>query len=162
MDKVLIYICYDSFEYTNYYSMAINNQKVCDLVSEEQKKDLFSKCEELNISKSESRWCIVQDEDATNWDYVDEITALGYKLNPLMISYEELLAEMNELFEIDLEPSVDKKVVEIIYPETFNESTIASHQQEVINDVTQKLESEGMTELAKIIKEKYERMSRHE
>lgn len=162
MDKVLIYICYDHFAYTNYFSLAINNQRVCDVVPEERINELFLKCEELNISKLETKWCIVQDEDGYQWNYEEEIKSRGYKINPLDISLSNLLTIINDLFDNDfvIAPNQDmtKKNVKVIYPVYFAENDYVYNKGKALNDVESILNNAGMTELAKIIREKYERM----
>lgn len=166
MDKALIYICYDPFAYTNFFSLAINGQKVCDVVPEEQMGELFLKCEELNVSKLETKWCIVQDEDARKWDYDEEIKSRGYKVNPLKISLSELTTTMNHLFDKDfvIAPNQDvtKKNVQVIYPVAITEDEPVCDQRKALNDAENILNNAGMTELAKIIREKYERMNKHE
>lgn len=164
MDKALIYICYDPFAYTNYFSLAINNQRVCDVVPEEQISELFLKCEELNVSKSETKWSIVQDEEAAHWNYEEEIKSKGYNLNPLVIPLSELVTMMNTLFDNDfvIAPNQDmtKKNVKVIYPVSFIEEPLCD-QGKALNDAENILNNAGMTELAKIIREKYERMNKH-
>lgn len=166
MDKALIYICYDPFAYTNFFSLAINDQRVCDVVPEERISELFLKCEELNVSKSETKWCIVQDEDAAQWNYEEEIKSKGYKVNPLVVSLSNLTTTMNNLFDNDfvIAPNQDvtKKKVKVIYPVDFTEDDSVCDQGKALNDAENILNNAGMTELAKIIREKYERMNKHE
>lgn len=166
MDKALIYVYYDSYEYANYYRLAINDNIVCDFVSEERIHDLFEKCEELNVSKVETKWCIVQDEDANSWDYEEEIESNGYKLNPLSVSLSDLTTKMNTLFGGDfvIEPDEDnmKKKIRLIYPVAFTKDSMTCDQNKAINDAENILNNAGMTELAKIIREKYERMNKYE
>lgn len=166
MDKVLIYICYDSFAYASFFSLAINGERVCDVVPEEQISELFLKCEELNVSKSETMWCIVQDEDATDWNYEEEIKSNGYKLNPLVVSLSNLTTTMNNLFDNDfvIAPNQDvkKKNVKVIYPVDFIEEDSVCDQGKALNNAENILNNAEMTELAKIIREKYERMNKRE
>lgn len=166
MDKALIYICYDPFAYTNFFSLAINDQRVCDVVPEERINELFFKCDELNLSKTETKWCIVQDEDASQWNYEEEIESRGYKINPLAVSLSNLTAAMNDLFDnnfvIAPNNDVTKKNVKIIYPVELTEDNSACDQGKALNDAESILNNAGMTELAKIIREKYERMNKNE
>lgn len=166
MDKALIYICYDPFAYTNFFSLAINDQRVCDVVPEERIDELFLKCEELNVSKSETQWCIVQDEDAAQWNYEEELSSKGYKVNPLVVSLSNLTTNMNNLFDNDfvIAPNQDmkKKNVKVIYPVDFTADDSVCDQGNALNDAENILNNAGMTELAKIIREKYERMNKHE
>lgn len=166
MDEVLIYICYDPFAYTSFYSLAINGQRVCDVVPEERISELFLKCEELNVSKLETKWCIVQDEDAVQWNYEEELKSKGYEVNPLIVSLSKLTTTMNNLFDNDfvIAPNHDvaKKNVKLIYPLAFIEDDSVCDQGKALNDAENILNNAGMTELAKIIREKYERMNKHE
>ncbi len=166
MDEALIYIGYDPFAYTKFFSLAINDQRVCDVVPEERISELFLKCEELNVSKSETKWCIVQDEDAAQWNYEEEIKSKGYKVNPLVVSLSNLTTTMNNLFDNDfvIAPNQDetKKKVKVIYPVAFTEDDSVCDQGKALNDAENILKNAGMTELAKIIREKYERMNKHE
>lgn len=166
MDKALIYICYDPSAYTNFFSLAINNQIVCDVVPEERINELFLKCEELNVSKAETKWCIVQDENASQWNYEDEIKAKGYMINPLVVSLSNLTTTMNNLFDNDfvIAPNQDetKKKVKVIYPVKFEVDDFVCDQGKALNEAENILNNAGMTELAKIIREKYERMNKHE
>ena len=158
MDRALIYIYYDSSAYTYFFSLAINGQRVCEVVPEEQINELFLKCEELKVSKLETEWCIVQDEDAAQWNYEEEITSKGYKVNPWVISLSNLTTTINNLFDQD----VTKEKVKVIYPADFAVTDSACDQGNALNDAEKILNNAGMTELAKIIREKYERMNRHE
>lgn len=165
MDKALIYICYDPFAYTNFFSLSINGQRVCDVIPGERISDLFLKCEELKISKSETKWCIVQDEDAAKWNYEEEIKSRGYDIKPLTLPLSSLTATMNELFDNDfvIAPNRDetKKKVKVIYPLEFTEDISVCDQGKALNDAEDILNNAGMTELARIIREKYERMNKH-
>lgn len=165
MDKVLLYICYDPFDYINYYSLAINNQRVCDVVPEERIGEMFDMCDELNISKTDTQWCIVQDEDASHWDYENELQERGYSIKPMSISLSILTSEMNTLFDNDfvIAPNQDaeKKCVKILYPHPENDDCVCDRGK-ALNDAESILNNAGMTELAKIIREKYERMNKHE
>lgn len=166
MNKVLIYITYDSFEYVNCYSLVLDGEILCELIPEERMGELFEKMESACVSKEKADWCIVQDEDVTIWNYESELLEHGYKINPLDIQANELCRYMGELFGgeyvIGNELAEDKKHISILYPENSVDRSSFDNKLKAINDAENILNKAGMTELAQIIREKYERMSRNE
>lgn len=156
MDQILIYMCYDSMDYVNYFSLVINGEKICEGIPEEEISELFVKCDEQNVSKTDSKWCIVQDEDALSWNYEEEITSKGYKINPMLVSENKLLEDMMLFFgrNFSLEQDTTKKIIKIIYPKTLENEELSLEKKN--DDIEQLSSNRGKTELAKIILKKYE------
>ena len=165
MDIVLIYISYDSIDHINCFNLSINNNLVCEEVPIERSDELFLKCNEIQISKTETQWCIVSDVEASKWDYEAEICSYGYTLNPYNTSWEELYKIMDEVFNcnciISTNDDKTKRRIKIIYPDSLINSKTDKSQEEAVNVATRVLDGAGMTELARIIREKYERIGKN-
>lgn len=166
VDKVFIYSVYDFNNYVNYYNLVINGEVVCEFIPEEGIEELFKQCDRFGISKSTTQWCVVQAEDASNWDYEEVIKSHGYELNPMIISTGALCEQMSKLFynefTVNEDEDTSKKVIRVLYPNIDSNDSLIDKKEKALEDAESILCKSGMTELAKIIREKYERINGYE
>lgn len=170
MDKLLIYISYDQYEYTNYFHLAINDDVVIEYRPEEKVDDLFKTIiEEESVNKSFELY-IVQDENASEWDYLKAFQEYGIEIHPISnTDTEQLCQVMNTLFDGEYgiggkDDISNKKLIGILYSGNCVSQRDNCETGETLKQAEEILKRGGeeMTELARIIREKYERMNRHE
>lgn len=170
MDKVLIYISYAQFEYTNYFHLAVNNEVVNEYCSEENVDLLFEKIIEKESNAKTFELFVVQDENALEWDCLEAIQKHGIEIHPLSDKKTDYLCQiMNLLFDGEYGISgkddvLNKKLIHIVCSGNCFLQKDNCVSDEALKQAEEILKSGGeeMTELARIIKEKYERMNRHD
>lgn len=170
MDKVLIYISYDQYEYTNYFHLAVNNEVVKYYCPEENVDILFKEIIEKESFAKTFELSVVQDENASKWDCLEAIQEHGIEIHPLNdINIDYLCQVMNSLFDGEYEISgkddvFNKKLIHVLCSGTCFLQGDNCVPDEALKQAEAILKSGGeeMTELARIIKEKYERMNRHD
>jgi hypothetical protein len=169
MDKILIYINYVSNEYTNYFHLSVNDDVVMKDCPEERVDKLFERMmESVNAKKFEL--CVIQDVNASEWDYLKAFQEHGIEICPTSEWDSEKLCQiMDALFDdeyviSDKDDISDKKSVSILGAGHCFLQREDYEPGESLKQAKEILESGGqeMTELARIIKEKYERMKRNE
>lgn len=170
MDKLLIYISYDQYDYTNYFNLAINNDLFIEYYSEDKIDDLFKAVSEKENGMKSFELYVVQDENALEWNYLTALQEHGIETHPVNAKAPEQLCQiMSALFGGDYEVkskenALNKKLINIVY---FGNCALQRDNCET-GETLRKAEEilnhggEEMTELARIIEEKYERMDRHE
>jgi len=171
MENVLIYISYDLNDYINYFHMIVNEEGTLKYVPIERVSELFEKLEEEGITGSDMKLQIVADENASDWNFEEDFKKYGYVL-PAAQNGEA--SEICNVLEKNFhgrfyfsEESLNKEGIGIksLYPQRkVSGKTESEHKKEEI--LTKAIEimedEEEMTELARIIIEKYERMKKHE
>ena len=170
MDKFLIYINYDQFEYINYFHLAINDNLVIEYRPEEKVDDLFETIIEKESVSDSFELCVVQDKDALEWNCFKAFQKYGIETYPKSNKdLEKLCRVMNLLFNgeyvIDGKDYIsNKQLINILYfgncvlqRDNFETGETLKQAEEIL-----KHGGEEMTELARIIREKYERMNRYE
>lgn len=169
MDEILIYINYVSDEYTNYFHLSVNEYVVMKDCPEERVDRLFESMME-NVNAKNFELYIIQDVNASGWDYLKAFQEHGIEIYPTRERDSEKLCQvMNELFEDEYgisgkDDTSDKKIVSILCAGQCVLQREDYESSETLKQAKEILESGGqeMTELARIIKEKYERMKRNE
>ncbi|MCI9105723.1 MAG: hypothetical protein HFG57_07160 [Lachnospiraceae bacterium] len=170
MDKLLIYISYAQYDYTNYFNLAINDDLVIEYYSEDKIDDLFEVIIEKENEMKSFEMCVVQDEDALEWDYLMAFQKHGIGTCPVSSKDPEQLCQiMNALFGGEYKVSSkddasNKKLINIVYSGYCALQKDSCETGEALRKAEEILNHGGeeMTELARIIEEKYERMGRHE
>ena len=69
MDRIIVYASYDQSEYVNYYHLIHNDETLIEYCSEEKIDDLFRKINFIISDVKSSEIYIVQDKNASEWDY---------------------------------------------------------------------------------------------
>ena len=171
MNQVLIYVKYDIGEYVNYFNMIVNNELVIEYLPVERKEELFETLVARGISDSNMNLQIVADEDASVWDYEEDFEEWGYRLSARMNKTDFNICELLETTIggkyclADNSENFDSNVIKILYPigEYVFENTESSYKAEELLDKVKEImikDKEEMTDLARIIMEKYERMNK--
>ena len=97
MDKFLIYISYDQFEYTNYFHLAVNDEVVVDFCPVERLDDLFKTIIEKGRTVKSFELDVIQDENASEWDCLEAFQEHGIKILSLSNrNPEQLCQRMND------------------------------------------------------------------
>lgn len=184
MDRFIIYVRYDDYEYISRYYLIYNEQKVIE--DEENKDEVFKKI--IDMNKSDLYISIVQDKECLKWDdYNNDFNEKGFELYPnneqqKVNIYETIYNILNIEKKQDL--SLDEVKFDIIFSgnlvkkeEINNQEIQKSHEELSQDDKTKefsdeiknkesvnkqeisgqdvKSEDDKMTVLAKIIHEKY-------
>lgn len=170
MDKLLIYISYDQYEYTNYFHLAVNANVAVEYCLEEKVDDLFEVIIEKESGEKSFELSVVRDENALEWDYLKAFWEHGVKIrSEISKEPEQLRPVMNVLFDGEYglsgkDDASNKKLIEVLYScncvlkkDNFQTDETLKQVEEILNRG-----GEEMTELARIIKEKYERIDKHE
>ncbi len=169
MDKLLIYISYDQYEYANYFHLAVNDNVIIEYYTEEKVDNLFEMIIEKESKVKIFELYVVQDENALEWDYIQKFQDYGIETHPVSNKDSEQLCQiMNTLFDGEYKVSgeddiSDSKPINILYfgncvlqKDNYETNETLSQTEEIFN-----CGCGEMTELARIIREKYERMDRH-
>ena len=176
MKNVLIYISYDMSEYINYFNMFIDDEIVTRALPIERSDELFDILDEMQISHMGMTLQIVADTNASDWDYKEALKKRGYSLSVITHTdsvhicevLEETLGVKYCFSDASKETNKDGVKVQFIYPTNTDmvsdigendETQILLDKARIVMEKEEK-DSEGMTELAKIIIEKYERMKK--
>jgi hypothetical protein len=172
MKKVLIYISYDEEEYTNYFHMSIDGSFVENYVPAEDISMIFDRINELTADDSELDWCIAADKNAVLWDYEEEFKKYGHVIHSVSkadVSYicDTLEKKFNYIFSAD-EDGDNDITIQVLYPKdsdsSFSEESCHDTVDEIdgINKIPEEDDEEKITELAKIIMKKHERIRSRE
>lgn len=170
MDKLYLYIDYDPSEYTNYFHMAVNDNVVIRYYPEEKEDDMFKTILEKENAVNRFELYIVQSENASEWDYQKAFREHGMELGPMEgCEPGQLCRELNALFDEEYgirgqdEPS-DKKFIQLLYFGSCVLQQVGCELHETLRQAEEILKHGGeeMTELARIIRKKYDRMNAHE
>lgn len=157
MDTVIIYISYDAYEYVNYYHLICNGKKMIEYCPEEKIATIFEKIKE-NTNNPELY--IVQGADSTIWNFEEEFAENEIELN----NHDK--GKNTEIFEIitNCDLSSDDNDINIVFHGKALFKKDYSCTEETLLQAEEILKNGGeeMTELARIIKQKYERMKRND
>lgn len=170
MDELLVYISYDPYEYTNYFHLAVNNEVVIEYCAEESVDSLFDIITAKESRGKNFKLYVVQDEKALEWDYLRAFQDHGIEMHPVVIDKDsgQLCQIMSALFDGEYgvsgeDDTSNRKLIKIVYvgncvlqKDTYEADETLRQAEEILNRG-----GEEMTELARIIREKYERMDRH-
>lgn len=165
-----MYISYDQFEYTNYFHLAVNDEVIINFCPVERLDDLFKTIIEKRRTIESFELDVIQDENASEWDYLEAFQQHGFKIRSLSNrNSEQLCHVMNQLFDgkygiSGKDDSYDKKLISVLWSgncvlpsKNCEHSKMLRQEEEILIR-----SDEEMTELARIIKEKYERLNKHE
>lgn len=179
MDKVIIYISYDDSRYMNYYHVICNDQKVIEFCPEEKLEMVFSIIKKYinNIDL-----CIVKSKTAYTWDFERDFNDNGialkkdekYKLNELCtvinqaLNIEKTEDELELAFEGRLllktvEENIEDMEETLVQDEEIQSGTVQNEVTQTDKVQTEEIQperilksnDEGITEFARIIKQKY-------
>lgn len=170
MDKILIYIKYNQYDYINYFHLIVNDKVVDGVYLEEEIDTLFKIIIEKEKNGQNFELYIVQDKDASNWDFLKKIQEYGIKIQPLSNKNTNYICEiLNSLFDGEYEISdkdnvFNKKIIRVLFSGNCFLKRNECSNDEVLKQAEEILKSGGeeRTKLASIIIEKYERMNKHE
>lgn len=158
MDKVIIYISFDSFEFANYYHLIINDEKKWEYCREDELKQMFIMIKENAFNFD---LYIVKEIDASLWNYIEDFNSHEIELNRVeKYCKDDIIKEINKILCLEKE----ENELEIVFEGKAFTKKNDIGIQETLNQAEEILKYGGtdMTELARIIKEKYERMNNNE
>lgn len=161
MNTIIVYVSYDHYEYINYYHLIINGDILIKYCPEEKIDDLFQKIYAIKNELKNSEIYIIQDENASQWDYLEIFQKCNFVLQALDDKDSSKLCNiMNSVPGIEFNSEKVKVLFygKVIFKDECYKTNETLRQAEEIL----KQGGEDMTELARIIKEKYERMNRHD
>lgn len=158
MNKAVLYVSYDSFEYRNYYHLIYNGSiaEGCSYLTDDELDQLFRQLREIAGDAGKLEIYIVQNPEAEKWDW------------PELFRRHQLLFHQSERMDA---PAVKEMLRAAEYGDVLDSLNVISGSitvqdsvcdtQEALQQAQKILEhgGEDMTELARIIREKYERMS---
>lgn len=157
MDKVIIYISYDIFQYVNYYHLICNGEKILEYCPEEELLKLFEKIEK---NTRNPQLYIVGEANVSPWDFQTYFDEKKVILKENAIEKKETIFEkLCEALNIDTDKDMKLIYSGIALFEKEEEDT-----EETLRQAKEIFDNGGeeKTELARIIKEKYERMNNNE
>lgn len=165
-----IYISYDGFDYIDYFHLIIDDEFVLKFVPNEEIDRLFCYLDQMDIKDSDIAWCIAADQDATDWEYEHAFSERGRKINAKdNIDVSHLTKLLKEEFGMDFTFECDEnadKHLSMYFPKQSKSGRLSVNKEELISKTKEIFDrsanQEEITEFAKIILEKYERMSQHE
>lgn len=170
MDKLLIYISYDQYEYTNYFHLVVNDDVIIEYCSEEKVDRLFEMIIEKENRVKSFELHVIRDENALEWDYHKAFQEHGIEIYTVNSNDPEKICQiMNARFDgkygvCGKDDATNKKLINILYSgncvfqkENYETGETLRQAEEILNRG-----GEEMTELARIIREKYERIDTHE
>lgn len=164
MKNGLIYISYAIDEYVNYFHLMIDDEFVLEPIPHENIDKIFCELDQRGIDDYDITWCIIADQGATDWDYENAFSERGKKINPgFTMDFSHISAllknEFNMEFTFDKDANADKQLC-MWFPKQNEQPPI--NKNEIVDKTKKILDSadndEEITEFAKIILEKYERM----
>lgn len=164
MDKMIIYVSYDESQYVNYYHLICGNEKQIEFCPEEKLGQLFNiiKKSHCNIDL-----CIVRSRTASRWDFESD-----FNYNEIELEKDEK-CKLNEICEV-INQALDIEKTEDELEFVFQGKAVIKTADDNIGGIEEiektlvqaeeilKNGGEEMTELVRIIKEKYERMTCNE
>lgn len=166
MNQIIIYGSYDQDEYTNYYHL-INNGEALIEYSEEI-DGLFQQINDTKNEVKSSEIYIVQDENASKWDYLEMFQKYHFELRASSgKDTEQLCNIMNSAlernFKLDGDCEIEKLNI-LFYGNVIFENDCGKADETLrqAEEILKYGNGEEKTELARIIREKYERMNKHE
>lgn len=167
MNQIIIYSSYASHEYLNYYHLIHNDEVLMEYCPEEKIDDLFQQIDSIKNQAKNSEIYIVQDEDASEWDYLEMFQKYNLVLQELgQKDTVKLCNVMNSVlrreFKLNADCTIEKLNI-LFYGSVIFENDCCK-TDETLRQAEEILKQGGeeRTELARIIKEKYERMKRHD
>lgn len=165
MNRIIVYASYEQFEYVNYYHLINNNELLIEYCPEEKIDDIFQEIANIKSEMNSSEIYIVQDKNATEWDYLELFQKHNIELHTLE-NYDvtQLYDVLNTVFGREFNKDnnyVNEKISILFYGNAIFEAD-ECRTDETLRQVEELLKHGGeeMTELARIIKEKYERMNK--
>lgn len=175
LKQVLIYISYDTYEYVNYFNMVVDDEFVIEYLPVEKSDELFDVLDKMNICDSDMELLIVADENASYWNYQKEFEK---RKRNLPAGIKEFPSNICKILENNFgtkyyigNPLSGRNYgeikIQILYPSNCHISSgdeSNCETEEILDKARQIMEKDkdGMSELARIIIEKHERMSKHE
>lgn len=155
MDKFYIYVSYDNTEYKNYFHLVMNHQKLIEYCIEEEIDVLFDFIEKESLKKS-FELHIIQDKEAYEWDYSKKFKEHKMEICSIdNVNIALLYQEFNQSFK-----NINAKNSEIVFSGNYiferEDCKINANFKKVDEKLTN--EDDEITELARIIKEKYKRI----
>lgn len=169
MNRIILYASYEQFEYVNYYHLINNNELLIEYCPEEEIDGIFQEIANIKSGIDSSEIYIVQDENATEWDYLKQFKEHNIELQMLdNIDNTRLYDILNTLLRTKFSMDDDcQKLCILFYGNAVFESEDCKINKNKIDDKLRKAErilkdgtEEEKTEFARIIEEKYERMHR--
>ena len=166
----LIYINYDSYDYVNYFHFMIDDEVVLKYIPIENIDAIFSKLDQMDMKDSDITWCIVADQNATDWEFEKEFSDRGRKINSgktidLYCISELLKNEFNMEYSFDHDADADQ-YLRLCFPEQEKADRLLIDKEDIIDKTKEIFDraehDDEITEFARIILEKYERMCGHE
>lgn len=169
MNRIILYASYEQYEYVNYYHLINNNEILLEYCPEERIDDIFQKIDNIKSEINNSEICIVQDENVTEWDYFQLFQNHNVELHTLKNNdatqlRDEVNTVLARVFNKD-DDCENEKFYILFYGNAVFETDdcrtdeIPRQDEEILKYGEEEIE---MTELTRIIKEKYERMNNHE
>ena len=159
MDRIIVYVSYDQYEYRNYYHLMNNDDILIEYRSEDELDILFQSIKENKGSANSIEIYIAQDKNALEWDYSGEFQKHHIDLHKKENCDEERVYKIIN----EVQKKESEKISILFCGEgVFRSDKCGRDEPNREDEEIQKPDGEEMTELARIIKEKYERMSRRD
>lgn len=170
MDRIIVYASYEQYEYVNYYHLINNSEFLIEYCPEEKIDDIFQEIVNIKSGTGSLEIYIVQDENATEWDYFNLFREHNIELHMLdNIDDKQLYDMLNTAFGRKFSTDNDygcQKLCILFYGNAVLKNNDCGINNNKIDDNLRKAEKilrdgsdEEKTEFARIIEEKYERMS---
>lgn len=167
MSRYLIYVFYDSFEYVNYYNLVCDDEVIIESCPIENIENLF---DVIIKETSTFELIILQEKNASSWDYKSEF--LKYNIivkGSVNTGNESLCQKLHKIFGYeyvfsDTADDFGKKIISVLFSGkcTLNNICVESDCKTEKVEGSLVCDNEEMTELARIINEKYKRMNNYE
>lgn len=158
MDKFIIYVNYSSYEYDTYYHLICNGEPVLSYRLEKDIDELIQRIKENRTFSENFYLCIVQDKDADKWaDYNEVFQKEDIQLFPVDDEASQwVYDEISKNFEYETDN------LNIVF---YGKGCLKDYSKSIDETLKQaedilKHGGDEMTELARIIRDKYERMTK--
>ena len=159
--KGLIYVSYDAYEYMNYFHLVMDEEFVCKGVPDGKTDELFGYLDQENIKDSEIAWCIIADQDATDWEYKNAFAQKGRNIHAQhTIDVFRITELLKKEFFVDFtfdQNEHEGKLLQMLFPKQgeINREEPAKEKTKPIPD--RKKQEPKKTEFSEIIREKLRR-----
>lgn len=161
MDRIVIYISFDCDSVMNYFHMYVDDERTVSYRNEEEVDEIF---QTLKSVDKRTQIFIVKDKDALSWEFERAFTQNGLTLltDEQEEGKENVVETLFKSGKVDTESIVFEFCGKILHGKTVPDKH--SDNQETLRQAKEILMQGGeeMTELARIIREKYERMSKND
>lgn len=158
LNQIIVYISYDQFEYVNYYHLIYNSDILLEYCPEEKVDDLFQKIDDIKSELNNSEIYIVQDENAFEWNCYELFREHNLELR---LSNDNDISQICEIMKLVFQREFMPEKLNILFYGNVVIKDECCETDETLRQAEEILKHGGeeMTELARIIKEKYERMN---